>query len=135
MDNLAATASSRPPELAMDGRRVYSERQSLHAPPAHDMRPQDLGDVRFRFELVPGAFGIDDHHRPVLAKVHAAGMVYSDPLDAERNAQPAHVVAELAPALGAAGTAPMRFRPFVDAAEHMHAIDGLAGVRVLLDRF
>ena len=77
----------------MDAGGVYGESESLDPPISYDVRTQDLRNIVFGFELVPGPLWIDHHHRSVLAHVHAAGVIDPNPLHAQRHSEAAHEVA------------------------------------------
>src|SRR5690606_18127172 len=64
------------------GKREYrvvmpwsSDHQALHRFPTHEMRVDDVIDIALVDIGVPDAFRVDDHDRPFLAAVQAAGLV------------------------------------------------------------
>lgn len=77
----------------MDRSGVDGESEPLDPPTSYDVGTEDLGNIVFGFEFVPGPFWINHHHRPVLAHVHAAGVINANPLHAQCHSEAAHEVA------------------------------------------
>ncbi len=76
----------------MNARVVYGESEPLDPPTGYNVRTQDLGNIVFGFELVPGSLWINHHHRSVFAHVHAACVINPNPLHAQCHSEAAHEV-------------------------------------------
>jgi len=98
---------------------IGGEPQPFNHLPADQMVIEDRLDVFHRLVAIPGAFGIDHHHRAQFAAIKASGGIDPGLWQAKFLGAYLHVIAKFGRALGIAASAFMAGGAFVLAHEDM----------------